>query len=106
VTASGAAAEPPKLNCLPTEVRADAIVLSNGEVMWARGDAPAALHRLPLGVGDVVARVVGTSDIGRARGAVAGPATRRDSRSADEGLAIQRQELGGITATPEPSEHA
>lgn len=44
--AGGAAAEPPRLQCLPNEVRADAIVLSNGEVVWARGDAPAALQAI------------------------------------------------------------
>src|SRR5690606_15105567 len=46
VTASGAAAEPPKVGSLPDEVRAAAIVLPNGEVMWARGDAPAALRAI------------------------------------------------------------
>ena len=46
MTASGAAAQPPKLGSLPDEVRATAIVLSNGEVMWARGDAPAALRAI------------------------------------------------------------
>lgn len=46
MTASGAAAEPAKLRSLPDEVRAAAIVLPNGEVMWARGDAPAALRAI------------------------------------------------------------
>jgi hypothetical protein len=44
VTASGAAPEAPKLRSLADDVRASAIVLPNGEVMWARGDAPAALR--------------------------------------------------------------
>ena len=65
----GAAAEPRKLGYLPDAVRAAAIVLPNGEVMWARGDAPAAL----LAIASTGGRILGL-----------------DLRSDDPGNTLQR----------------
>jgi hypothetical protein len=90
VTASGAAAEPRKLGSLPDEVRAAAIVLSNGEVMWARGDAPAALRAI-AGTGD---RILGLDLRSDGPGRTPRPGIATEIPWADCGSATSEEALG------------
>ena len=99
MTASGSSGENPSLEVLPVEVRSTAIVLSNGEVMWARQDAEAALRAIRTAGGRILGldlRSDGPGTIPQRGVPTEIPWTDCSSATSEEALVLALDDLGAI----------